>query len=276
MTEAIARRLTAAGYQPGEAATVARLLLSHQLSCPLSRLPLQHDAEIEIAAVEEKLARLEQGEPVQYLLGHTEFMGLNLLCGPEALIPRGDSEPVVEATLGLLRGRHSPRIADICTGCGAYALAVAAFLPCCRVWATDISAAALRLARCNAARLNVAPRVDFFCGDLLQPLSGLGLQFDLIISNPPYIASNDIDALSPQVQCEPRLALDGGPDGLDFYRRLANGAAELLGAEGLLIVEHGAEQQELLMRLFADQGWQLQQRIEDYGYRPRGLALRRG
>lgn len=275
MIDAIARRLTAAGYSPEEAASVARMLLSHQLSCPLSRLPLQHEAEIESAALEEKLARLEQGEPLQYLLGQTEFMGLDLICGPDALIPRGDSEPVAEAAVELLRSRKSQRIADICTGCGAYALALAAFLPRSRVLATDISAAALRLARRNAARLGLAPRVDFLRGDLLQPLSGLGLQFDLIISNPPYIASGDIDSLSPQVQYEPRLALDGGPDGLDFYRRLAGEVAQLLSAEGLLIVEHGAEQQEQLEALFADQGWQIRQRIEDYGHRPRGLALQR-
>jgi release factor glutamine methyltransferase len=274
MMEYIIQRLTTAGIEQQEAVSIARLLLSHRLSCSLSELPLRYDVELEKADLKQELARLEQGEPVQYLLGETEFMGLKLECCKEVLIPRGDSEPVVELAIELMRGIDAPMIVDICTGSGAYALALAAYLPTAQLVATDISASALQLAQHNALHLGLAARIKFYQGDLLQPLQGQGSLFDLIVCNPPYIKSSELPSLPLQVQREPQLALDGGPDGLASYRRLAEGAAAFLTPKGLVIIEHGAKQQEEVEQLFIAAGYRVQERVEDYGHRPRGLVIR--
>ncbi len=266
--------LSSCGIEAAEAQSMARILLAHKLAISLSQLPLHRDDELAAECVADELARLQDSEPLQYIIGETEFMGLTLSCTPSALIPRGDSEVVAERAIELMRDIASPLIADICTGCGAYALALAAHLPEAKVWAVDISAEALALAERNAQQLQLASRLTFCQGDLLAPLLEAGLAFDLIVSNPPYIPSMDLPTLPPQVRREPAIALDGGADGLYFYRRLAADSGKLLKNNALLLMEHGYDQAAEIAAIMRKAGFSLLEIIEDYGGHQRGSLFR--
>ena len=266
--------LSSCGIEAAESQSMARILLAHKLSIGLSQLPLHRDDELATEAVADELARLQAGEPLQYIIGETEFMGLTLSCTPSALIPRGDSEVVAECAIELMRDIASPLIADICTGCGAYALALAAHLPEAKVWAVDISGEALALAERNAQQLQLASRLTFCQGDLLSPLLEAGLTFDLIVSNPPYIPSMDLPTLPPQVRREPAIALDGGADGLYIYRRLAADSGKLLKNNPLLLMEHGYDQAAEIAGIMREAGFSLLEIIEDYGGHQRGSLFR--
>ena len=181
------------------------------------------------------------GEPVARLLGHKEFWGLPLKLSAATLVPRPDTETVVELALEILRARPHPeqpwRIADIGTGSGAILLALLSELPEARGFGTDISAAALRTARANAINLGLADHAVFIACDYAAALPG---PFDLIVSNPPYIRSAEINQLATEVRDhDPHQALDGGTDGLDAYRALVPQAARLLAPGGALVVEAG-------------------------------------
>ena len=266
--------LSSCGIEAAEAQSMARILLAHKLSIGLSQLPLHRDDELATEAVADELAQLQAGEPLQYIIGETEFMGLTLSCTPSALIPRGDSEVVAECAIELMRDIASPLIADICTGCGAYALALAAHLPEAKVWAVDISGEALALAERNAQQLQLASRLTFCQGDLLSPLLEAGLTFDLIVSNPPYIPSMDLPTLPPQVRREPAIALDGGADRLYIYRRLAADSGKLLKNNALLLMEHGYDQAAEIAGIMREAGFSLLEIIEDYGGHQRGSLFR--
>jgi len=184
------------------------------------------------------------GEPVARILGHKEFWGLKLQLSPETLVPRPDTETVVELALAMLRAAPIPdtrlRIADIGTGSGAILLALLHELPEAFGIGTDVSIAALRTARRNAADLELAEHTAFVACDYAASLSG---PFDLIVSNPPYVRSTDIADLANEVRDhDPHRALDGGTDGLDAYRALIPQAARLLGPGGALVVEAGRGQ----------------------------------
>jgi release factor glutamine methyltransferase len=184
------------------------------------------------------------GEPVARILSHKEFWGLKLQLSPETLVPRPDTETVVELALAMLRAAPIPdtrlRVADIGTGSGAILLALLHELPEAFGIGTDVSIAALRTARRNAADLELAGRAAFVACDYAASLSG---PFDLIVSNPPYVRSTDIADLANEVRDhDPHLALDGGTDGLDAYRALIPQAARLLGPGGTLVVEAGRGQ----------------------------------
>ncbi len=184
------------------------------------------------------------GEPVARILGHKEFWGLPLQLSPATLVPRPDTETVVELALELLRAdgaaRRSLRIADLGTGSGAILLALLSELPGAHGFGTDISAEALQTAGANAARAGLADRATFIACDYATGLSG---PFDLIVSNPPYIRSADIAGLAAEVRdYDPGAALDGGADGLDAYRALIPQAAGLLTSGGALVVEAGQGQ----------------------------------
>ena len=202
-------------------------------------------------------------------------MGLVLYCRPSALSPRGDSEAVAEAAIELMKNADSPCIADICTGSGAYALALADALPKSHIDAVDISADALNLAENNAARLGLTERIHFYQGDLLDPLLRLGQSYDMLVSNPPYIPSDQLAHLDKQVQHEPAIALDGGADGLYFYRRLAADAGKLLKSGGWLVVEHGWDQAADVSRIMAGGGLETCRVVQDYGGRERGIICRK-
>ena len=184
------------------------------------------------------------GEPVARILGHKEFWGLSLQLSPATLVPRPDTETVVELALEILRANGASdrplRIADLGTGSGAILLALLSELPQAQGFGTDISAAALQTAAANAARAGLAARATFIACDYASGLAG---RFDLIVSNPPYVRSADIARLAAEVrQYDPLAALDGGPDGLDAYRALIPQAACLLAPGAALVVEAGQGQ----------------------------------
>jgi release factor glutamine methyltransferase len=196
------------------------------------------------------------GEPVARILGAKEFWGLQLHLSPATLVPRPDTETVVELALEMLQAAPAPqrplRIADIGTGSGAILLALLSELPDAFGVGTDISLAALRTASANAARLGFAPRAAFVAGNYATALSGA---FDLIVSNPPYIRSAEITSLATEVRDhDPRRALDGGADGLDAYRALIPQAARLLVAGGALVAEAGHGQSDHIQGLMAAAG----------------------
>ena len=217
----------------------AEYLLAHVLGLP--RLEMLVDkrralTQPQAAAYEALLARRESREPLQYILGTQSFMGLPFKTDPRALIPRNDTETLCEAALALLR--PGQRVLDLCTGTGALAIAIQKLAPGVCVTGTDISPDALSLARENAAALGA--NVCLVQGDLFAPVEAE--VFDVIISNPPYIPDALRGQLQAEVEREPALALFAGPDGLDFYRRIAREAPAHLVPGGWLLLEIGDEQ----------------------------------
>lgn len=258
-------RKTLAASSAEHAAREAALLLAHALKIEQSQLHLNPEAPVSPAQVRrarEWVKRRVTGEPVQYIIGHQEFWSLDFLVEPGVLIPRPESEFLVEAALAL--APH--RVVEVGTGSGAIAVALAVHAPQSLVWATDISRAALRIARVNCCRHKVADRVFFYHGHLLEPLVGLGLEgrVDVMISNPPYVRSQDLWALPCEVRdYEPSQALDGGADGLFFYRQLAKHHA-WLRTHGKLLLEVGHNQAGPVSELLAENGWALDRIIKDY------------
>lgn len=239
----------------GSPGTDACLLMAQALNVPLSTLPTrfrellapQWAAQF-TSLVERRCAR----EPLAYILGDTEFMSLRFVCRPGVFIPRPDTETLVEAALevlGPLPG--SPLIAELGTGSGCIAVSLAHFLPQAQLIATDRSSAALDLARENAQLNGVAGRVRFLQGPDLEPLTEAGMLGELtaLVSNPPYIPRGEIAGLEPEVSvAEPKLALDGGGDGLDFYRRVLPQLGGLANMR-LAAFEFGVGQEETLAEL---------------------------
>jgi release factor glutamine methyltransferase len=214
----------------------AQVLLAHHLSAPRSWLLAHPEATLtpdQEGALQTSLARLLDGELLPYLLGHWEFYGLDFMVSPSALIPRPETELLVEQALAWLRQRPQRRlVADVGTGCGCIAVTLATHLPGLRVIASDLSSAALELARANSRKLVVEQRISFVRCDLLAPFD----KFDLIAANLPYIPSAELESL-PVARREPRLALDGGPDGLETIHRLLHQTLTRLAAGGLLLLE---------------------------------------
>lgn len=223
----------------------AEVLLSHILGRERIYLYVHFDEPLEpaeLARYREAIKQRVQRVPVAYIIGEKEFMGLTFRVTADTLVPRPDTEILVQAAIERLRARgDAPRFADIGTGSGAICLSVLHFLPKAQADTVDISPAARAIAEENAAALEVADRVTFHTGDLLAPLAGQC--YDAILSNPPYIPDGDIAALAPEVRLkEPHTALAGGKDGLDFYRRLMANAPALLKDGGFLAVEVGIHQ----------------------------------
>src|SRR5262245_32707253 len=211
------QRFTEAGI--AAARLEAQVLLAHVLACSRVQLYTGFDkplGEDELARYRALIKRRLAGESVSYLVGETEFWGLPFHVDESVLVPRPDTETVIEVVRGVRPDRaQACRILDLCTGSGVIAVSLAKEYPAARVVATELSPAAAAIARRNAARNQVADRVDVREGDLFAPVAGE--QFDLITANPPYIASAVIATLSSEVRREPMLALDDGPDGPQFY-----------------------------------------------------------
>lgn len=257
----------------------AQLLLAHVLGCSRVQLYTGFDkplAETELTGYRELIRRRLGGEPVAYLLGEHEFWGMPFTIDANVLVPRPDTETVVEVARATRADRSAPcRVLDLCTGSGAIAVSLAKELPAARVVATDVSAAAAALARKNAERNGLAERVDVREGDLWAPVAGE--RFDLIASNPPYIASAVIPTLSAEVRREPVIALDGGADGMAFYDRICAAAREHLEPGGALVVEHGYDQADAVRARFEAAGLTGVTLVRDLGKNPRvtwGLAPR--
>jgi release factor glutamine methyltransferase len=220
----------------------AELLLASVLK--ISRAALIARSEQLLTAEQQKtfdvlIARRQQGEPIAYLLGHREFWSLDLIVTSDTLIPRPETELLVEKVLALLPADFPQKIADLGTGSGAIALAIAHERPHWSLYATDQSAAALAVAKQNAERLNIS-NVNFFCGDWFRALPHQ--QFNAIISNPPYIATNDPHLQKADLRFEPKSALVSGDDGLSDIRQLIAEAKNYLQKGGWLFLEHGFDQ----------------------------------
>lgn len=220
----------------------AELLLAHALACDRVRLYTHHDQPLgaeELGRFRPLVRARLAGEPVAYLVGAREFWSLRFQVDERVLIPRPETEGVVEAVLEAVTGRGEPAVADIGTGSGAIAIAVAHERPDARLTATDRSNDALDVARANAAAHGA--RIDFLEGDGLAPLDGRG-PFDVVAANPPYVDERDYARLPVEVRREPRLALVADEHGLAMLRRLVEGAGPLLGEAGVLVLELGHDQ----------------------------------
>ena len=222
----------------------AEVLLSHVLKKERIYLYVHFDQPMEaeeLAAYKELIKQRVSHVPVAYLLGQREFMGLTFKVTPATLIPRPDTEILVQAAVERLRGREQCSFADIGTGSGAICLSVLSFVPGSSAVTVDISPEARAVAEENAENLGLSERIEFFTGDLLEPVKDR--KFTAILSNPPYIPEKDIEGLQEEVRCqEPYGALSGGQDGLDFYRRLCQEAPALLEEGGFMAFEVGIGQ----------------------------------
>jgi release factor glutamine methyltransferase len=254
---ALAARLKTAATESAE--LDARILTGHALGLDLTGLISAAQRRLtpdESARLEEFARRRLAGEPVARILGEKEFWGLPLQLSPATLVPRPDTETVVELALELVRAGgnldRALRIADLGTGSGAILLALLSELPAAQGFGTDISQAALQTAAANAARAGLSDRATFIACDYASGLVG---PFDLIVSNPPYIRTADIDGLAAEVRNhDPLAALDGGADGLDAYRALIPQAAGLLAPDAALVVEAGEGQSAQIQALMANAG----------------------
>ncbi len=184
--------------------------------------------------------RLILGEPLQYITGRQEFMKLNFLVTKDVLIPRADTEILVEEVIKLAEGINNPTILDLCTGSGAIAISLAKYVKNVHICAVDISPKALQIAKKNAELNGVKNNIEFIESNLFEKLKDK--KFDIIVSNPPYIETETIRTLSKDVQREPKLALDGGKDGLDFYRKISDNGYKFLNRQGFLCLEIGYNQ----------------------------------
>ena len=223
---------------------LAEALHTNRLSLLVNKQRTLTDAEQ--TAFDALIARREKREPLQYILGEQSFMGFLFQTDPRALIPRNDTEALCEEALRRIRPGDS--VLDLCTGTGALAIAIKKLCPAASVTATDVSADALSLAMENARALHAD--VGFLQGDLFEPVRGQ--RFHVIVSNPPYVPETLRGRLQAEVEKEPALALFGGTDGLDFYRRIAQEAPEHLHPQGRLILEIGDGQGDAVSFLLAD------------------------
>ena len=307
--EALAEGATRLGDRdPQNKRRAARVLLAHSLNATqehiLSR-PGDPITETQYAAFLELISRRVHGEPLQHITGHQEFYGLDFIVNAEVLIPRPETEFLVEQVLKLgtfprLGSEEESRllpepepgpdrqvpspliddrlIVDVGTGSGCIAIALAVSLPSAAIIAIDISSPALDVARRNAERHGVTDRIQFLHGDLLGPLQQGRFEgsVDIIASNPPYVSTSRPDLVQREVRdFEPAIALYGGPDGLSFYRRLLVEAARFLKPDGHLVCEIGYSQLDDVLRLADAAGWDFANLAEDLQGIPRTLTVRR-
>jgi len=270
------KRFTEAGIS--SARLEAQVLIAHALACTRMQLYTAFDKPLdggELAGVRTLIKRRLAGEPLAYVVGETEFWSLPFHVEPAVLVPRPDTETVVEVALKARGDRTAAcRVLDLCTGSGVLAVSLARELPAAQVIATDVSEPAVAVARRNAARNGVADRVDVRVGDLFAPVAGEPA-FDLIVANPPYIATAVIATLQTEVHREPRLALDGGRDGLAFYDRIAAAAGTHLVRGGVLVVEHGFDQADAVANRLVAAGLLDVTLTRDLAGQPRVTSARR-
>ncbi len=256
----------------------AEILLAHARGCQRIQLYTQFDEPLSDSVrgiMRELVQRRTKSEPVAYLVGVREFFSLGFRVTRDVLIPRPDTETLVMEVLDGVKGIPTPRVLDLCTGSGCVAIAVAKNAKTAVVTATDISASAIEIARENVARHQVASQVDVIESDLFAGILR-GSKYDMIASNPPYIPSAEIDQLDPEVsRHEPRLALDGGADGLTILKQIIDQAPEFAAPNGLLLLEFTPEQAESLKAIVTDHGGYDEIAIrKDLANRPRVLKAR--
>ncbi len=252
----------------------AEVLLSHIVKCDRIHLYVNFDRPLmadELAAYRRAVKMRAQRIPVAYILGEKEFMGHTFRVTQDVLIPRPDTEILVEEAIRLLADKPSPRIVDIGTGSGAIILSVLLDVEGATGVAVDLSEKALAVAQSNGERLGISERVAFRHGNLYAPIAGE--KYDMIVSNPPYIPVCDMEMLSPEVHKEPEMALVGGTDGLDFYRRLIDGAPTFLNEGGMVLFEVGIHQAHQVARLGRERGFSETRILNDYAGIERVVVL---
>jgi len=264
----------------GSARMNAEVLLMFTLGCDRAYLYAHPERALDEREVESYRAVLDErarGVPAQYITGHQEFWGLDLIVSPAVLIPRPETEHLVETVVELAQAPgEGLRIIDVGTGSGAIALALAHELPAAEVWAADISAAALDVARANAARLELGPRVRFVESDLLAAIDPQ-LRFDFVVSNPPYVGEGEEDKVQREVKkFEPRIAVFAGLDGLDIIERMVPQALAALKPSGWLLMEIGYTQEAQVRALLErHHAWTELRTVPDLQGIPRVVAARR-
>lgn len=274
--DAAVAALSAAGVESPR--LEARLLLRHVLGLSMETLigyPEQAVTEDDRAALRPLVARRVAREPLAYILGEREFWSLSFRVTPDTLVPRPDSETLIEAALAHVAERHRPlRILDLGTGSGCLLLALLSELPAASGVGVDLSAAALAVARDNAFVLGLADRAAWVQGNWSDAICGT---FDLVVANPPYVAEAELSRLAPEVaQFEPRLALNGGPDGLDGLRALVPCLARLGNPDSIILIEIGADQAAPAWALLVNHGLQDVKAIKDLSGNSRCMAARPG
>lgn len=260
----------------------AELLLMFSLSCDRAYLYAHPERELtpeEQIRYDDAISQRASGYPAQYITGHQEFWGLDLIVSPAVLIPRPETEHIVETTLQLVHedaeryAQTGPKLIDVGTGSGAIALALAKELPKAEIFAVDLSTDALEIARANVARLLLDTRITFIQSDVLQQVQRNG-SFDFVLSNPPYVALNEADKVQDIVKkFEPRMAVFAGEHGLDVIRRLIPQASEALRPGGYLIFEIGYTMEQAVTELLA--GWNEVHAVHDLAGIPRVLVARK-
>lgn len=260
----------------------AGVLLAHVLGVDRTHLLVKSEEQVGDAHYKSFLRLIERraaGEPLQYITGHQEFFGLDFSVTSAVLIPRPETEFLVERVIKLMDdSMQSPVIVDVGTGSGCIAVALAVNLPRARVIATDLSAVALEVARINAERHGVAGRIEFIQGDLLEPLEPLRLEdsVDVLASNPPYVNEGTTELIQREViDWEPREALFGGVEGLDFYRRLLAEGSKFVRSGGYLVFEIGYNQLDAITEIIAAVEWELVDVTNDLQGIPRTVTLRK-
>lgn len=261
----------------------AELLLGKALGCAKEELYLDYEMGLEVPVRNlyfSLLQRRARREPIAYITGEREFWSLDFLVTPEVLVPRPETELLVEVTIELVKefeGNHLVKILDLGTGSGAIAVSLAKEIDNVEMWATDLSAQALEVAQTNALRHGVEEKIRFLQGNAFDPVRGRKEFLNVIVSNPPYVRRGELGSLPAEVrEWEPRLALDGGTDGLDFYRRVIEEADYHLADGGFVALEIGADMAEKVCRLIANVGCYCAASVRrDYAGRDRVVVARK-
>ncbi|WP_248663143.1 peptide chain release factor N(5)-glutamine methyltransferase [Fuchsiella alkaliacetigena] len=264
----------------------AEVLLADLLGMERIELYVNFDRPLETEEVDQYRKRVIQRSkriPVAYIIGYQEFMSLEFKVNDQVLIPRPETEHLVETALEKIESltKESLQVVELCTGSGAVVISLAKQLGELAVTkeidyvATDISKSALEIAQENASKHGVLEWIEFLSGDLLVPLEDLANKADLLLANPPYIATEEWEQLQPEVKREPELALKAGEDGLEFYRRIISGAESVIAEQGLLGLEIGLGQAEAVQKLLLDKGFIEVEVIDDYAEIPRVIFAKK-
>lgn len=232
-----------------ESLIILKILVEHIFNIKKEQIVISYDKELDDELVQKyksALKKLESGVPIQYITNKQEFMGLNFYVDENVLIPQPDTEILVEEIIQKYSNKEC-KILDLCTGSGAIAISLAKYIQNSHIVATDISSKALQIAKLNAEKNLVHKKIEFIESDMFENINYT--DFDIIVSNPPYIKTTDIQNLDKQVKNEPFIALDGGDDGLKFYRIIINNSHRYLKNEGKLFLEIGYDQKEDVIKL---------------------------
>lgn len=258
-----------------DASIIAKILIQHVLKIDKNKIIIEKEKKVEEIKEEEYkkyIKEIIQGKPVQYIINNQEFMKLNFFVNENVLIPQPDTEILVEKVLEIVKENMESKILDICTGSGAIGISLAYCLNKAKLTLADISSEALEISEMNAKRNNVEEKIKFINSDMFEKIKE---KYNIIVSNPPYIKTNIIPTLDKQVQSEPYIALDGGKDGLKFYRILINEAPKYLEKDGILIFEIGYDQKEDIKDLVKEnKNYKSMQVIKDLSQNDRVVILK--